>query len=150
MNDHPDTNSPQPRWQPYLYAAGVLAAFASLLIIGGLLGDSPYLEHAFFVLFAAGTVSQVFLRPARVPSLAGRIFCTAFFALASAGKLSQDKSYFGIGYGILAAIYFGLSIRTAVQKRRLRAEQSERLKRASETMGRVFRDGGLPERDPPD
>ena len=150
MSDHPDTNSPQPRWQPYLYAAGVLAAFASLLIIGGLLGDSPYLEHAFFVLFAAGTVSQVFLRPTRTPSLAGLIFFTAFFALTSAGNLSQDKSYFGIGYGILAAICFGLSIRTAVQKRRLRAEQSERLKRASETMGRVFRDGGLPERDPPD
>tara|TARA_B100000809_G_C15013014_1_gene485636 strand:+ start:111 stop:701 length:591 start_codon:yes stop_codon:yes gene_type:complete len=152
MKSDPDKRTtPRPTWpwwEPYVFTAGILAMVAMFLIVGGYLLPvvSSYLEandlgdHIFLILTSLTLVLEAVRKSTRAPSLTGCVFCTVLTALFSLSYWSRDETYFGVGFGLLTATGIGLSVRAALIRTRLRVEQAEKIKQASETMRRVFGD----------
>jgi hypothetical protein len=151
LSELDEKTPPPPRWpwwEPYAFTAGLLVMVAVFLVVGGyllpvvggLLEPHGIGDYGFLVLSTLLVVYELFGKNTRVRSLAGCLLCTGFFALVSFSYFSLQELYLAAGFGVLTAACTGLSVKAVVVGRRLRAKQSEKLRQASETMRRVFRD----------
>ena len=147
MNVHPeedsDARSPGqkwPWWEPYVFTACIAAAFIALLMACGYIGRIPFVEHVLFALMTIAAVIGAIRRPTTALSLAGNIFVSLFFALASLAYLLKAHPLLGIGYAVLAGIWLCLSINAGVTRHRQKREASAKLDRAVETLRRAVHD----------
>lgn len=126
-----------PWWEPYVFTAFFLAAVVALLMVFGYIARIPFVEHILFALMTVAAVIEASRRSSTVPSLAGNISLTLFFSVACFAYVSKAELLLGIGYAVLAVIWFCLSINAAVARRRMKRERSAKLDRAVETLRRA-------------
>lgn len=129
-----------PWWEPYVFTAGVLAAFVVVLIAFGFLTRIPYLEPALFVVMTFAAAVNAFRRCSTTSSLAGNLCLTMFFGLASAVYLAKSEFLLGGGYGTLAVIWLCLAVRAGIIHREFQKERSDKLDRAVEILRRATQD----------
>ena len=135
-----DVGRKWPRWDPYLFTAGVLTTLIVLLIVFGYVTRIPFVEHILFVLMTIAAVVQAVRKSSTLSSVGGNILLSAFFGLAGVAYFSKSELVLGIEYSVLAIIGLSLAVHAGVIRHRLRKEGLVRLDRAVETLRGVVRD----------
>ena len=135
-----DVGRKWPRWDPYLFTAGVLTALIVLLIVFGYVTRIPFVEHILFGLMTIAAVVQAIRRSSTLSSVSGDILLSAFFGLAGLAYLSKSELLLGIEYSVLSVIWLSMAAHAGVNRHTLRKEGLARLDRAVETLRGVVQD----------
>lgn len=135
-----DDSRKWPRWGPYVFTAGVLAALIVMMIVFGYVARIPFVEHILFGLMTIAAVVQVVRRSSTASSVGGNVLLSGFLGLAGLAYFSKSELVLGIEYSALSAIWFALAIRAGVIRHRMRKEGLRRLDRARETLRAAVRD----------
>ena len=137
-----------PWWEPYVFTAGVLAAFVVFFIACGIFGSAldrfPFGWTIWLALFTAAAVADLLRRSSRSYSLIWPLLLSMFFGAAAIAYRTRPDRWFGVWHGALAILFLCSAVKSGVLQHRMKKEGLARLDRAGETLRHEVGHGDIP------